>query len=73
MLGDDFVVNQFYGIIGTRLAFGEGNRYKEVSRHWRSYEYGELDVCYSPKNTVTKCLSRGVVYFYNKTETWQLN
>ena len=49
MLGDDFVVNQFYGIIGTRLAFGEGSRYKEVSRHWRNYEYGELDVCYSSK------------------------
>ena len=39
-----FVVNQFYGVIGTRLAFGEGSRYEEVSRQWKSYQYGELDV-----------------------------
>lgn len=43
-LDGDFVVNQFYGVIGTRLAFGEGSRYEEVSRQWKSYQYGELDV-----------------------------
>lgn len=43
-LGGDFVLNQFYGVMGTRLAFGEGSRYKEVAQEWKSHEYGELDV-----------------------------
>lgn len=43
-LGGDFVLNQFYGVMGTRLAFGEGSRYKEVAQGWKSHEYGELDV-----------------------------